>query len=188
MITCACCGQTKPEKYSSGTCSSCYANAHARTDKCAGCGQIAKMQGGGLCRRCYLAQPHVREAKNRARREKYNSDPAYNERVKRQRNTSANSAGGVVSAKRRNRLWYYGLTNDRFEALKAHQGNKCSVCTTELDETTKSGLAVDHCHTTGKVRGLLCGSCNWALGLLKDNTDNLARAIAYLESPPADKV
>lgn len=45
-----------------------------------------------------------------------------------------------------------------------------------------SFLEVDHCHQTNQVRGLLCGPCNRALGLLKDNIGNLERAIAYLDA------
>lgn len=45
----------------------------------------------------------------------------------------------------------------------------------------KMKLVVDHCHVTGKVRGLLCHNCNRALGLLKDSVDNLSKAIDYLK-------
>lgn len=43
-------------------------------------------------------------------------------------------------------------------------------------------LNIDHCHKTGKVRGLLCDSCNKALGLFKDNVENLNKAIEYLKN------
>ena len=42
-------------------------------------------------------------------------------------------------------------------------------------------LVVDHCHKTGKIRGLICDSCNVGLGRFKDNIDNLKNAIKYLE-------
>jgi hypothetical protein len=47
------------------------------------------------------------------------------------------------------------------------------------DHTAK--LMVDHCHATGKVRGLLCHNCNRALGLLKDDKSTIRRALEYLE-------
>lgn len=49
-------------------------------------------------------------------------------------------------------------------------------------------LAVDHCHTTGLIRGLLCFNCNAALGLLKDNTDTIGKLLFYLqkERKPTD--
>ncbi len=57
------------------------------------------------------------------------------------------------------------------------QKNSCLICNRELDQSA----CVDHCHTTGKVRGLLCRQCNMALGLLKDNIDSLENAINYLK-------
>ena len=60
----------------------------------------------------------------------------------------------------------------------------CDICnehhTTIKDRTGKS-LAVDHCHTTGEVRGLLCFGCNTALGRFKDDPTLLKNAIKYLQ-------
>ena len=56
---------------------------------------------------------------------------------------------------------------------------KCKICGKHQSELTLS-LNVDHCHITGKIRGLLCGNCNKALGLFKDNTKSLKNAINYL--------
>ena len=50
-----------------------------------------------------------------------------------------------------------------------------------MHDTVKSTLNVDHCHETGKIRGLLCHNCNRALGLFKDNVEFLERAILYLK-------
>ena len=67
------------------------------------------------------------------------------------------------------------------------QNYVCAICFNpeirvhRLTQTVTS-LSVDHCHKTGKVRGLLCHSCNTALGLLKDNTDVMRLAINYLET------
>jgi len=61
------------------------------------------------------------------------------------------------------------------------QNNKCVICSKELDLFTTRGFAVDHCHKTGKIRGLLCGNCNSALGMLKDNPNSARRAAEYLE-------
>lgn len=79
----------------------------------------------------------------------------------------------------------FGITFEQYESMRVEQNNKCAIC--KLPESrilSKSGkisdLAVDHCHKTGKVRGLLCGDCNTALGLLKDNLITINNAIAYL--------
>ena len=59
------------------------------------------------------------------------------------------------------------------------QGNRCKLCLVHHDET-HGGLYVDHNHRTGKVRGLLCAKCNWAIGLLGEDTELAERAIGYL--------
>jgi len=61
------------------------------------------------------------------------------------------------------------------------QEHKCAICLTS-DVDLEKLLAVDHCHTTGKVRGLLCSNCNLALGNFKDNITNLEQAIKYLKN------
>jgi hypothetical protein len=62
--------------------------------------------------------------------------------------------------------------------LKA-QNYKCAICGNE-DEVEGRKLAIDHCHSEGRVRGLLCGKCNRGLGLFYDNTDLLEKAKDYL--------
>lgn len=83
----------------------------------------------------------------------------------------------------------YGITQEQHDALFEQQGGKCWIC--EEPETMPDGrsgktraLAVDHCHETGAVRGLLCGRCNRGIGLLKDSPDLLGKAIQYLLKPP----
>lgn len=76
---------------------------------------------------------------------------------------------------RRNKLKRYGLTIEQFEAMLVEQQGCCLICTEEMDPP-----AVDHNHSTGEVRGLLCRPCNSALGLLRDDPEVLARAIEYL--------
>jgi hypothetical protein len=73
----------------------------------------------------------------------------------------------------------YGITLDEYHAMLEAQDNCCALCGVHKD-TQRRWLNVDHCHTTGAVRGLLCDDCNVALGKFKDNTDVLLRAVAYL--------
>lgn len=70
--------------------------------------------------------------------------------------------------------------------LMAKQSGLCAIC--RKPEASTDGLsgkvrqlAIDHCHETGRVRGLLCNSCNRGLGLFQDNTELLARAVLYLK-------
>lgn len=75
----------------------------------------------------------------------------------------------------------YGITLDQYNAMLDEQDHKCAICGNE-DEVEGRKLAIDHCHTTGKVRGLLCGKCNRGLGLFYDNQDLLNNAIQYLKN------
>lgn len=71
----------------------------------------------------------------------------------------------------------YGLTPNMFEALVSAQLGNCAICGANEDLE----LHVDHDHRTKKVRGLLCGKCNKAIGLLNDDPDLLVAAKNYLE-------
>lgn len=66
------------------------------------------------------------------------------------------------------------------ERLKEEVGNQCSICGSEGSEKE---LVVDHCHTTGYVRGLLCEKCNMALGFFGDTIEGLHKAMEYLKKP-----
>ena len=73
----------------------------------------------------------------------------------------------------------YGLTQEQYDLMCLKQDNKCSIC----KETCSSGknLSVDHCHSTGKIRGLLCKKCNLGLGNFRDSLIFLENAKKYLE-------
>lgn len=71
----------------------------------------------------------------------------------------------------------YGITIQQYDALFAAQNGVCAICSRPPG---KRRLAVDHCHTTKAVRGLLCVQCNTAIGKLNDDPELLRRAIAYL--------
>jgi Recombination endonuclease VII len=71
----------------------------------------------------------------------------------------------------------YGVTQNMFEALVAAQLGNCAICGANEDLS----LHVDHDHTTKRVRGLLCGKCNKAIGLLNDDPALMLSAKGYLE-------
>ena len=76
----------------------------------------------------------------------------------------------------------YGITLAQWEGMYADQNGVCAIChTCEAEKSARyANMCVDHCHDTGKVRGLLCNSCNRALGLMQDNIDSVARMVDYL--------
>ena len=72
----------------------------------------------------------------------------------------------------------YNITLDEYNNLLIKQNNSCAIC--GRADPTGYNWHVDHDHTTGKVRGLLCSKCNQGLGLFDENTNSLNRAIKYL--------
>lgn len=78
--------------------------------------------------------------------------------------------------------YLYGLTVEEYENMLERQGGVCAICGSGEWGGTKHRVPhVDHDHETGKVRGLLCGDCNFGLGKFKDDPDRLRAAISYLE-------
>ena len=80
----------------------------------------------------------------------------------------------VAENKRRSR---YGLEPHQYDAMLVDQSGACAICFAGFDKTPY----VDHCHDSGKVRGLLCQGCNTGIGMLKDSQINLHSAIRYLK-------
>ena len=75
----------------------------------------------------------------------------------------------------------YGLTHEQVEEMKRLQDYKCYVCNKHESEAGSKGLVVDHNHTTGKIRKLLCSPCNTALGLLNEDVGIFTSLIKYVE-------
>ncbi len=74
----------------------------------------------------------------------------------------------------------YGITVEALRQMEAEHAGVCACC----GELAK--LQVDHCHRTGAVRGLLCGSCNLLLGMAKDSTDRIRKALSNLQKHQTD--
>jgi hypothetical protein len=105
----------------------------------------------------YYKQPRVKELKK-----KYSKNP------------------NTIQAKKN---WRYkkmfGITQEDYNFILSNQNGVCAICN-NVDGSGKA-LAVDHCHKSGKNRGLLCSNCNIALGLLKDDKVLFINAIRYLK-------
>lgn len=74
----------------------------------------------------------------------------------------------------------HGLERSQYDAMLADQRNRCAVCKKKFSKKPH----VDHCHQEEIIRGLLCFSCNFALGLLHDDLACIARLAQYVENPP----
>lgn len=120
------------------------------------------------------ADPETRKALRRAWfRDKRSAQAAYLDTVVPGFKSEENARARRVARKTK-----YGLTLAQFDAMLVAQGFECAICSTPLTDGRRT--SVDHCHATGKVRGLLCGHCNSGLGFFKDSPDKLFAAATYL--------
>lgn len=88
-----------------------------------------------------------------------------------------------LTGKRRCRLQKtFGLSFEQYDAMLAAQGGVCAICKQPETHQRKGvwNLSVDHCHATGRVRGLLCNRCNRGIGLLADDAELCRKAAEYL--------
>lgn len=72
----------------------------------------------------------------------------------------------------------YGISVEQYEELLLRQGGVCKICGNECSSGRR--LSVDHCHETGRVRGLLCVNCNHGVGKFNDDPERLEAAARYL--------
>lgn len=98
----------------------------------------------------------------------------------------ANPEKVALSGKKRSLRVNYNLSWDAYEAMYKEQKGLCGICSNEVDfigsrETHMKQASVDHCHATGKIRGLLCKHCNLGIGHFFDDTEKLEKAIKYLK-------
>ncbi len=75
---------------------------------------------------------------------------------------------------------YYGISLDDYKKMAAKQNDCCAICGEKERRVRRSRMAIDHCHKTGVVRGLLCNNCNIGIGNLKDDPIILMKAVSYL--------
>lgn len=128
-------------------------------------------------RKRYAEDPDVVAAKACAakrNRERYHNDPEYQERVK----ARSRATWRETDLRRK-----YNLTVEDYDNMYAQQDGMCLIC-----EEAHDKLCVDHDHTTGIVRGLLCGKCNRSLGMLGDDVARIINAAAYLARHALTKV
>lgn len=120
----------------------------------------------------YATDPEFAKHKKQASEEWRKANP---ERHKKRRRE--------YKAKHRRRMHLkakFGLTLEQYDQMVIAQNGLCAICLRPPTGIYPDKLGVDHCHTTGKVRALLCRDCNSALGLFQDNAELLQKAAEYL--------
>lgn len=74
----------------------------------------------------------------------------------------------------------YGITPKEYDEMLAAQDGVCACCRTSDPGGGRSNFCVDHCHETGRIRGVLCNTCNTAIGMLGDTVESIDRVAAYM--------
>ena len=81
---------------------------------------------------------------------------------------------------------FYGLSIDQFQKMLSNQNNCCALCSNEFK--SDSDTSVDHNHTTGNVRQLLCKKCNFGIGMFNEDVSLLSKAINYINKWDVNKL
>jgi hypothetical protein len=133
----------------------------------------------GKCQACYArerrARPEVKAKALEATAKWAQQNKTKLAEYARERRKLPNVMGKLKAKARRNykqnRLKRFGLTPETFDEMWLWQGGACQACRRPMRPTgvANDSCTVDHCHQTGRVRGLLCCGCNKALGLLRDD-------------------
>jgi len=118
------------------------------------------------CRSCLYTEVRACRAKNPERYKK---------------NREAYQRNNAFRAK----LLRMNLSDSFYAETLEKQNGKCAICKAEKYDRLGRRFAIDHCHDTGKIRGLLCSQCNVALGMFKDSEEVLENAIKYLRQYPS---
>jgi tRNA(Ile2) C34 agmatinyltransferase TiaS len=126
--------------------------------------------------------------KVKAKRDKHQATPGYAERLRtssdvrsdRSRIYYQDNREKMLESAAKSKIMSYGITVEQFNEMLERQNGVCAICGEDNSRFGKR-LAIDHDHDTGVVRGLLCNSCNGALGLFKDDEATLLKALDYIQ-------
>ena len=124
-----------------------------------------------------LANPEKKRAADREWRLKNQERKSNNDKLWRLNNidkAKQNQRNGHVKRT-------HGITQEQYEVMLGNQGGVCAICGAGQPSCGHKHFAIDHCHTTGKIRALLCFHCNTAIGHFKEDAEVMQRAIRYLE-------
>lgn len=93
----------------------------------------------------------------------------------------------IAAQNRASHIRKYGITVNEYNQILEAQNHACAICGSKNGGFKKiRSFAIDHDHLTGKVRGLLCQPCNTGLGLFRDSTEIIGKAMSYLSKENVD--
>ena len=137
------------------------------------------------CGSCKTVQPIENFAKNKSQSDGMQGFCRSCGKIKQSEWRIENREKANMIAAKCHRKKRFGIDNTVYEQMLQDQDERCAICHEKCIAKTINGvqksLAIDHCHRTGKIRGLLCTRCNTALGLFEDNLEKIKAAIDYLE-------
>lgn len=128
------------------------------------------------CKECYNAQQREYARNNKDLIKFRNAAKAE------QRKAYYQSDKGIESSRKAHLKRAFGITLEQYNIMLQYQNGVCNICKQKETSNKNNFLSIDHCHTTGVIRGLLCSDCNRGIGLLKDNKENLINAIKHIEN------
>jgi len=141
----------------------------------------------------YYAKPEIKEKQKKYNKEYYDTPKGKANKLKastKWRNNNLEKARkyareyAKANPLKQRKMWLkrkYNISLDSYRILLESQSGKCAICYNENDNKRHKYLCVDHNHDTGKVRGLLCHSCNATIGYAKESVSTLKKSIEYLE-------
>lgn len=145
------------------------------------CGHNAKRdRDSNYCHSCYMQgwrkknRKKINKYQRQRHRERIETEDGYREKVK-ARNRS-------LALKRK-----YGISVDEYNELLRKANNKCEICGSDGSNGHHGKLCVDHCHDTGRIRGILCDPCNKKLGNAGDSVDSIMTLLKYLQKHEGSK-
>ena len=134
---------------------------------------------GNECKKCNICHkilPLTRFSKSSIKKSGYRGDCKSCQQITKRKWSNTNYHRDYE--KNRKLISTYGITLKDFRQKLECQEYKCEICKCTIADDKHTH--VDHCHTTGKVRGLLCSKCNHAMGLVNENTTTLHNMINYI--------
>lgn len=131
-----------------------------------------------ICKRCKIEKPIFEFAKGRS-----NGSHAWCKPCMSEYQVTYKQKKGKEYFKNYNFMAKYGITLEEANKLLLDQNNACALCEKEVQLLPgfSNAAHIDHCHSSGKIRGILCGNCNTALGKLGDSIESINKVLKYLE-------
>lgn len=150
-------------------------------------------------RRAYYAANQEKIAEQRRAYREANKEQYYTKRREYRQRTKdqqaeyrkkyyQNNRESALLRRRRREAAKYGLTIEQYNLLIAEAHGNCNLCGTTEPGGPHNKFNVDHSHTTGTIRGVLCQACNTGIGKLGDTYESLVRAAEYLRNPPMAEI